>query len=104
MNKKGLGLALVLVTMLAAGCGDDKKADVTQPANPAPTKQATTDSAKDVVSKEVKPDGTIIEVTKRGTTITTDPKTGQKTYTSGNKAQLPTSTTEQIHQFPEGKK
>ena len=104
MIKKGLGLALVLMAMVAVGCGDNKKADVTQPAKPAPTKQATTDTTKNVVIKEVKPDGTIVEK-KDGVLIITDSKTGKKTYTNDPDAgpQIK-QTTEQIHQFPEGKK
>lgn len=110
--KKSFGVVLMVMALALAvtGCGDDKKAETSKPVAPAPVKQVETKAApegsttKDVVSREVKPDGTIVETTKMGTVITTDPKTGKKHYKSGNTVQIPTSSNEKIHQFPEGNK
>ena len=92
--KKLLVLATLLVAFASFGCGSD------DPATDAPAKAptATTKTTKDVVKTEKLSDGSIVETTKSGTTITTNPD-GPKTYKSGNKIKLSEAGKGEIHHF-----
>lgn len=90
---------LVLLTLLAAfasfGCGSD------EPAADAPAKApaATTKTTKDVVKTEKLSDGSVVETTKSGSTITTRPD-GKKVYSSGNrKTKIEAKPGDTIHHF-----
>lgn len=89
---------LILTTLLAAfasfGCGSD------EPAADAPAKapQATTKTTKDVVKTEKLSDGSVVEITTKGTTIITHPD-GTKTYKSGTGPKIEAKPGDTIHHF-----
>lgn len=90
--KKLFVLATLLAALASFGCGSD------EPSADAPAKAPNASAKKDIVKTEKLSDGSIVETTKRGTTIITHPD-GTKTYKSGTGPKIEAKPGDTIHHF-----